>query len=290
MIPRSKKIIRVNFPRVYKIDRSKSVTYFLVDVRRKKWGLNERKTFSSKSLAIQYAIDIEKNLPKLIVPKDVPKEKVVLADRFEDLSSKLAEFQKSPEDAVKHYIEHMGQETLRQVKPFVSKLVDEWMTNKRADTTVSKRYLYELSRHAKFIKKKWGELKPDEVKKNAVDLMLKGMKVSNNTRRKFRIVIGMFFKWVMEEGHITKNPTTGLKFKSDEFNGAFYSVEETKKLLRYVVDHHKDLIGYFAVLTFAGLRPTEGLRVQWGDYLDTHSAILALPAIEGLGTDVVLPA
>ena len=181
MNSRSRNIVQVKFPRVYEYNHPKSGTYFLVDVRKKKWGLNERKTFSTKSLALKHASDIQEQLQKFGAQTNVPKEKVVMADRFEDLTVKLADFGKSPEDAVNHYIEHMGQERLRQVKPFVSKLVDDWMTNKRADTTASKRYLYELSRHAKFIKNKWGELKPDEVKKNAVDLMLKGMKVSNNT-------------------------------------------------------------------------------------------------------------
>jgi len=268
---RSKNIVRAKFPKVYEYEHRNSGTYYLVDARKKKFGLTERKTFQSKTLAIKHAADIEQQLIKFGAQADVPKEKVVLADRFQGLTEQLAHFGKTPEDAVKHYVEQLGLEALRQVKPFVSKLVDDWMANKRADSTVSKRYLYELSRHAKFIKNKWGKLKPDDVKKNDVDLLLKGMKVKNNTRRKFRIVIGMFFKWVMEEGHITKNPATGLKYKSDDFNGDFYSVEESKKLLRYVVDHSKDLIGYFALLTFAGLRPTEGLRVQWEDYNEkTH--------------------
>ena len=32
------------------------------------------------------------------------------------------------------------------------------------------------------------------------------------------------------------------------------------------MEHEKDLIGYYALLTFAGLRPSEGARVQWQDY------------------------
>jgi integrase len=76
----------------------------------------------------------------------------------------------------------------------------------------------------------------------------------------------MFFSWVKDEGHIHKNPTDGLSYKADDFNGAFYTPEQTANLLRYVVEHEKDLIGYYALLTFAGLRPTEGARVQWEDY------------------------
>jgi integrase len=103
--------------------------------------------------------------------------------------------------------------------------------------------------------------------------MLKGLKISNNTRRKYRIYIGMFFKWVMEEGHITSNPATGIKYKTDGYDGSFYSPEQTKKLLCYVVENHKDLAGYFALMTFAGLRPTEGQRVQWEDYFPKVSQL-----------------
>jgi integrase len=76
----------------------------------------------------------------------------------------------------------------------------------------------------------------------------------------------MFFSWVKDEGHISQNPTDGIKFKADDFNGDWYSPDDTSKLLRYVVEHEKDLIGYYSLLTFAGLRPSEGERVEWKDY------------------------
>ena len=167
---------------------------------------------------------------------------------------------------VAHYVQHLGNEALKQAKPFIRDLTEQWEKFKRADKTVTPRYLYEIHSYVLFLKRKWGDKKPDEIKRNDVDLMLKGLKISNNTRRKYRIYIGMFFKWVMEEGHITHNPASGIKYKSDGYDGRFYTPEQTKKLLRYVVENHKDLAGYFALMTFAGLRPTEGQRVQWDDY------------------------
>ena len=263
--------IRSKFPKVHQYTHPKTGPYFLVDARRKKWGLNERKTFSTKSLALKHADDIEKNLPKFIVPKEFPKEKVVQADRFEGLTVQLAHFGKSPEDAVKHYVEHLGLEALRQVKPFIRTLVDEWEKYKKSDQTVTRRYLNEVHSLCMFIKRTWGDLKPDEVKRNVIDLKLKGMKVKNNTRRKYRLFIGMFFKWVVDEGHLLKNPAEGIKFKTEKYQGQSYSVAQTRKLLRHVIETNRDLVGYFAVLTFAGLRPTEGLRVQWEDYNEkTH--------------------
>lgn len=259
-------IIRSKFPKVYELEHPKTGRYWLVDARKKKWNMDERKTFSSKTLAIKHASDIEEQLVKFGAQADVPKEKVVMADRFQGLTIQLAHFGKTPEDAVEHYVQHLGNEALKQAKPFISKLVDEWVQYKSADTNLSDKYLTDARSYARFIKRTWGDLKPDEPKKNQIDLLIKGLKVTNNTRRKYLRYIRMFFNWVVVEGHVLKNPTLGLSFKSDDFNGAFYTPEQTKKLLRYVIENHKDLAGYFAVMTFSGLRPTEGQRVQWEDY------------------------
>lgn len=266
MNSRSRNIVRVKFPRVYEYIHPKTGTYFLVDARKKKWGLDERKTFPAKSLALKHATDIQEQLQKFGAQTNVPKEKVVMADRFEDLTVKLADFGKSPEDAVNHYIEHLGREALRQVKPFIRDLVDQWEQYKKSDQEVTHRYLNEVHSLCMFFKRTWGELKPDDIKRNDIELKLKGMKVKNNTRKKYRLFIGMFFKWVVDEGHLAKNPADTIKFKSEKYQGKCYSLEQTKKLFRHIIKTNRDLVGYFAVLTFAGLRPTEGLRVQWEDY------------------------
>ena len=93
---RSKNVVRAKFPKVYEYNHTKSGTYYLVDARRRKWGLHERKTFLTKSLALKHAADIEENLPKFIVPKEFPKEKVVMADRFQDLTVQLATLPLTP--------------------------------------------------------------------------------------------------------------------------------------------------------------------------------------------------
>jgi len=268
---RSENLVRAKFPKVYQYNHRKTGTYFLVDARKKKYGLTERKTFQSKTLAMKHAADIEEQFHKFGAQADVPKEKVVMADRFQGLTVQLAHFGKSPEDAVTHYVEHLGLEALRNVKPFIRDLVDQWEIYKKSDQTVTKRYLNEVHSLCMFIKRTWGDLKPDDLKRNVIDLKLKGMKVKNNTRRKYRLFIGMFFKWVVDEGHLVKNPAEGIKFKSEAYKGQSYTVEQTKKLFRHIIETNRDLVGYFAVLTFAGLRPTEGARVQWRDYNEkTH--------------------
>jgi len=64
MFFRSKNIVRAKFPKVYEYNHPKSGTYYLVDARKKRYGLTERKTFQSKTLAIKHAADIEEQLIK----------------------------------------------------------------------------------------------------------------------------------------------------------------------------------------------------------------------------------
>jgi integrase len=266
-------VIRKTFPQIYQLEHPKDGWFWMVSTRSKKWNMTGRRYFGSKKLAEKYAQDIEEQLLNYGRPPEIPKEKIVLAERFEGLTTKLAKFGRTPEDAVEHFTRHLSNEAIRQAKPFVRELADQWEKYKRADKTVTPRYLNEVHSQILFIKCKLGDLKPDDIKRNDIDLLLKGLDVSNNTRRKHRLFIGMFFKWVIDEGHIATNPATGIKFKSEEYQGRSYSPKQTKKLLRYVVETNKDLVGYFALATFAGLRPTEVARVQWEDFNEKTSQL-----------------
>lgn len=267
-------VIRKAFPQIYELEHPKDGRFWMVSTRSKRWNMKGRRYFGSKKLAEKYAQEIEEQLLNYGRPPEIPKEKIVLAERFEGLTTKLAKFGRTPEDAVEHFTRHLSNEAIRQAKPFVRELADQWEKYKRADKTVTPRYLNEVHSQILFIKCKLGDLKLDDIKRNDIDLLLKGLDVSNNTRRKHRLFIGMFFKWAIDEGHVTTNPATGIKFKSEEYQGRWYSPEQTKKLLRYVVETNKDLVGYFALATFAGLRPTEVARVQWEDFNEKTSQLL----------------
>jgi integrase len=260
-------IIRKSFPQIYKLTHPKSGgAYFLVSARSKKWGLRTRKTFPTEREAVDYARQIEKQIKSFGAQPNVPKEKLVLADAYQALADRLKPFGKKPEDAVDQYVKFLGDEASRQAKPPIRDLVDGWQAFKLTDTTLSRPMVRDIRSYARFLKSKWGDMKPDEPKKNEIDVVIRGLKVSNNTRRKYLRFVRMFFSWVRDEGHILVNPTDGIYFKPDAFSGEHYSVGDTKRLLRYVADNEQDLIGYYALLTFAGLRPTEGARVQWKDF------------------------
>lgn len=237
----------------------------MVSARRKKLGMNERKTFATQKEALDYRKQILENLTKYGAQPTIPTETKHQAELYGALLERLKAFGKRPEEAVDHYIKFLGEETIRQVKPAIRELADKWKDFKNTDKTLSRKTVIEIRSYARFIKSQWGDHKPDALKKNEIDLLIRGLKISNNTRRKYLRYIRMFFSWVKDEHLIVANPTDGIFYKPDDFNADFYDVPTTSNLLRYVVEHEKDLIGYYALLTFAGLRPSEGARVQWSD-------------------------
>ena len=264
---RSVMIVRRTFPQVYKLLNKKTGRhYWLVSARNAKLGLKKRKSFSSEKEALEMARELEQDITKNGAQPNLPKEKLAQAEAYEKLTKSLSPFGKTPEDAVSHYVRFLGDEVLRQAKPPIRDLSDNWMKFKYTDTTLSKRTRTEIRSYARFIKSTWGNVKPDEPKKNAIDLIIRGLNVTNNTRRKYLRYIRMFFSWVKDEHLILTNPTDGIAYKPDDFDAAFYDVATTTKLLRHVATEEKDLIGYYAILTFAGLRPTEGARIQWDDF------------------------
>jgi uncharacterized FAD-dependent dehydrogenase len=136
--------IRATFPQVYELEHPKNGTYWLVSARRTKWGMKVRKVFSKKELAIKHAQSIEEQLVKFGGQADIPKGKIQLADRYQELIEKLAGFGKSPEDAVNHYAGHLGNEIVRQARPYIRDLVDQWEKFKNTDTTLSKKFLVDI--------------------------------------------------------------------------------------------------------------------------------------------------
>ena len=79
-------IVRKKFPQIYEYTHPKNGRYWLVSARSTKWGLSERKAFQKKELALSHAQGIEDQLIKFGKEPEVPKEKVVMADRFQGLT------------------------------------------------------------------------------------------------------------------------------------------------------------------------------------------------------------
>lgn len=125
----------------------------------------------------------------------------------------------------------------------------------------------EVKFYARFLRSKWGELKLEDVTHQMVEDLLNNLPAKNrNTHRKYLRFIRMFFIWAKHKRHLSQeNPTDGIIIKSEDFKALRFEPEQVRELLRYVATNEKDLVGMYALLTFAGLRPSEGARVEWKD-------------------------
>jgi hypothetical protein len=112
--------IRASFPQVY------SHPYgFLVSARSRRYGLNERKNFPTEKEATDYARGIAERIVQHGKDPDVPKDRIQFASSYEKLMAKLSSYGRTPEEAVSHFLGHLGDEVAKQAKPFVRDLVDK---------------------------------------------------------------------------------------------------------------------------------------------------------------------
>jgi len=237
--------------------------------------MKEVKTFSSEKEALDWARAIEERILKHGAQADVPTEKVVMADAYSKLVDRLSPYAKTPEEAVDFYLVHLGREATRQSKPSVGELVDKWKESKLTSKIkpIGKRMEVEVKFYARFLRSKWGELKIEDVTHQMVEDVLNNLPAKNrNTHRKYLRFIRMFFIWAKNKRHLSQeNPTDGIVIKSEDFKALRFEPEQVRDLLRYVATNEKDLVGMYALLIFAGLRPSEGARVEWKDIdFDTH--------------------
>ena len=158
--------------------------YWQVSARSVRWGLNERKTFNNEKDAEKYARQIQAKIVENGKQPTLPTEKIQSARSYEKILEKLSPYGRTPEEAADHFLIHLGNDIAKQQKPCVRELVGQWKEFKYADATLSHKTVIEIRSYARFITNKWGELKPDDLKRNDIDLVLKKLKVSNNTRRK----------------------------------------------------------------------------------------------------------
>jgi hypothetical protein len=113
-ISKKKQNVRNTFPKVYKLAESRSgKPYWLVDARSKKWGMNQRPTFSTEKEALDRARAIAKQVEKSGAQSELPKEKLAMADAYTKLADRLIPYSKTPEDATGFYLAYLGSEAIR---------------------------------------------------------------------------------------------------------------------------------------------------------------------------------
>lgn len=261
-------IIRQSFPRVTQFDVKRAsgneYTYYKVDCRSAKYGTTERKVFTTRKEAIDYAQDFAERITKNGAEPLIDPETKSQAEKYRALVERLAVYGKTPEEAATHYLRHLANEALQGIKPTVEELVDQYQKFKLLEKR-DEQYENAIKLHCRYIKNTWGKLRIDELKRNDINAQLTKDKPHKGTRKHYLNHLRMFCRWAIleDKGYLYFNPAEGIKISPDRSAKEHFTAEETKNLLLLVHEIHPELIGYYAALVFVGLRPSEGERVKF---------------------------
>lgn len=258
--------IRKDFPPVRKYKLNETFVY-VVDCRSKKYGMTNRFKRESESKAIELHNRIKSTVVSFGVSS---KECQSLKNEIDikKVSEKIAPFGVDIETVVNHFIETKGEEIKNSIKPLISELVDEFLKYKTENVLepIAKKTKREVQYYAYVIKKTWGNMRVDEVDYGIVKKYLSNLNVQNSTRRKYKIYISMFFKWVINIKDIEiENPVTKITIKVQKKEIKTYTPHQIKSMYEFIKNNHTDMLGWFVLNTFVGSRPSETIKMKWED-------------------------
>ncbi len=258
--------IRRGFPKVYRYQKEGN-DYFLVDGRSRTWGLNIRKNFNFKEDALNFAKEIENQIQAN--GKAVAENRIYQDREIERLDTMLKPFGKTLPQAVTFYVQFMQDEMKKSVIPLIKDLCLKWYESKRdsKNNPLRPKTKSELKIYWRFITQNLGEYKPHEVTHDMAEKLIQDVNSSdtNYTRKTYLKFVRDFFKWCVERGYVSKNPTEKIKVKLNPDVIEFYEPSEIEYLLRLCEDKFPSLVGYYCLTIFGGLRPTEAQRMEWKD-------------------------
>lgn len=186
-------------------------------------------------------------------------------------SERLSKHGRTISDAADFYIRHL--EAVCRSIP-LSAALQQLITN-RSSSGASKRYCDDLRlRLTKFCEafpsKTIAELTTSEI-----DSWLEGLGVAPTTRNTFRRDVRTLFSFAVTRKYCQENPATETR-KAKEVDGdvKILTVEESARLLEAA---DSDMLPYFAIAAFAGLRRAEIERLDWKQ-IDLHRNFIEVKA------------
>lgn len=99
-----------------------------------------------------------------------------------------------------------------------------------------------------------------------LDWMRDVKKLSPNSIYQYINVLGTFFKWAVRNKYLVHNPLEDVKRpkrKRNCGNASFLSVADAVAILTTAAHQVPEMVPYFALGMFAGIRPYEAQRLQW---------------------------
>ena len=256
------RLIRKKYPKIYRYEKSGG-EYFVVDCRSKQWGVKGRKNFNNEVDAVKYAQEIDEQIQKNGAA--VSNNLIYQSKDIERWSVMLQPHGKTLVDAVKHYVGYLEGQIKASFIPNICDLVEPWKTEMTDEVLnpIAHRTSIEYKSLGKFIIRKFGHMRPNEVTKKHVDAALKEIKAEQVTRQKYLQYTNNFFNWCIKQKYVPENPAADINLKIRRKEVKTFNSEEVENLLRICQEKYPSMLGYYCLCVFAGIRPSEAERVEW---------------------------
>jgi integrase len=183
----------------------------------------------------------------------------------------LQPYQKTLRDAANFYVAHLKTITgSRKVKEIVADL----LTARTADG-MSTRYLGDLRvRLGRFVQS-FGEEMIAGISSSRIDEWLRGLGVGPVTRNTYRRRLAALFNFAKRRGYVSENPVADVeRAKERETEIAILSVSDLARLLDCA---SAEMLPFWTIGAFAGLRPAEIERLTWSE-IDFDAGVIEVKA------------
>jgi integrase len=155
-------------------------------------------------------------------------------------------------------------------------LVKEMLKAKEADG-VGKRHLRDLESRLSYFAAKFYGQKVGTITTREIDAFLRELPVAPMTRNHYRAVLVQVYNFAITNGYATENPALkAAKAKMIGETPGILTVEQASALL---VNAAPEILPYFAIGMFAGLRRAELERLDWSE-IDFQSNLIEVTAVK----------
>jgi integrase len=184
-------------------------------------------------------------------------------------SQQLEPYGKTIDDAVAHYLKHL--QTERGSVP-VRQAVDELLQNRRA-AGLSTVYLRDLKYRLGRFSDSFGERSIASLTTKEIVAWLESLGVGAVTRNTFRRDVRTLFSFCLAHQYCAENPATAsTRAKEASAEVAVLTVDEARRLIAAA---SPDMLPYWTIGLFAGLRPSEIRHLDWSD-VDFGDALITV--------------
>jgi integrase len=249
---------RTEFPQIYEVEIGDK-TKFRVLARKTGYLGKQEERFDT----LKEAKDRAREISDSIKDKGLAEAAITVEDRYLILKAKelLTPYGVTVTDAAKFMVQHLEEQKKNQAHQTIAALAQEWLAGRvNGDYKIyRKATLRESKSTAMLVTSLWGARLANTIKKDEIVKYLLSGKWKLQTRANKRTQLHGFFEWVKtDKNQIKDNPVSGIKrFQGDSSEVEIFTVDKSIEILATVLRDEPDLIHYYLLGFFAGMRPDE---------------------------------